>query len=502
MVHGAPQWPVLELVLVRILFVDIDTLRPDHLGCYGYHRATSPNIDEIARRGIRFTNAYASDVPCLPSRTALVTGTFGIRNGVNNHGGAAADLASRGADRTFFNQWVTNSLPRCWPEPGCTPPRSRASRCAMAPTGGAEDSASRWTSPPATASSGPIRSYPVRWTGSIAGDGPRTGSSTCTCGTRTRRTTLPLRSATPSPAIVSRRGIPSRFAPAIGSSPVPTRPRNRGGFRPDEWGPPGPRSPWNLADADDVKQMFDGYDTGLRYAEEAVGVLANRLADLDVLDTTAIWISSDHGEGFGDLRVYADHQGADEATTHIPAVLSWPGLPASVQTGLAYHLDVAATVVDLAGARRPSDWDGISVREAVQAGTDAPGREHLVLTQGAWTAQRGVRTGDHLYLHTRHDGFHASWPDEMLFDVVADPHEQVDLASDDVATTTALGTYLDEWIGVELARSYARQDPLTTIVEEGGPFHVRGHLPAYLDRLRDTGRGRWISTIAERHPTD
>ncbi len=96
---------------MRILYIDIDTLRPDHLGCYGYHRNTSPNIDAIAANGTRFTSVYASDVPCLPSRTALVTGTFGIRNGVNNHGGAAAELASRGAERGFFNQWVVRSLP-------------------------------------------------------------------------------------------------------------------------------------------------------------------------------------------------------------------------------------------------------------------------------------------------------------------------------------------------------------------------------------------------------
>ena len=37
--------------IMRILMLDIDTLRPDHLGCYGYHRNTSPNIDRIAQPG-------------------------------------------------------------------------------------------------------------------------------------------------------------------------------------------------------------------------------------------------------------------------------------------------------------------------------------------------------------------------------------------------------------------------------------------------------------------
>jgi arylsulfatase A-like enzyme len=39
---------------MRILFIDIDTLRPDHLGLYGRHRGTSPNIDRIASEGVRF----------------------------------------------------------------------------------------------------------------------------------------------------------------------------------------------------------------------------------------------------------------------------------------------------------------------------------------------------------------------------------------------------------------------------------------------------------------
>lgn len=55
---------------MRILYVDIDTLRPDHLGCYGYSRNTSPNIDAIAREAVRFTDYYCSDAPCLPSRAA------------------------------------------------------------------------------------------------------------------------------------------------------------------------------------------------------------------------------------------------------------------------------------------------------------------------------------------------------------------------------------------------------------------------------------------------
>ena len=86
---------------MRILYLDIDTLRPDHLGCYGYHRRTSPNIDAIAAGGVRFDKCYVSDAPCLPSRASLFTGQFGIHSGIVGHGGSAADIRPIGTERSF-----------------------------------------------------------------------------------------------------------------------------------------------------------------------------------------------------------------------------------------------------------------------------------------------------------------------------------------------------------------------------------------------------------------
>ena len=46
---------------MRILYVDIDSLRPDHLGCYGYHRNTSPTIDSIAKEGVKLSLIHISE---------------------------------------------------------------------------------------------------------------------------------------------------------------------------------------------------------------------------------------------------------------------------------------------------------------------------------------------------------------------------------------------------------------------------------------------------------
>ena len=61
---------------MRLLYLDIDTTRADHLGCYGYPRRTTPNLDHLAAQGLRLDNCYVSDAPCLPSRASMFLGQF------------------------------------------------------------------------------------------------------------------------------------------------------------------------------------------------------------------------------------------------------------------------------------------------------------------------------------------------------------------------------------------------------------------------------------------
>ncbi|MGY8804601.1 MAG: sulfatase-like hydrolase/transferase, partial [bacterium] len=58
----------------NVLLISIDTLRPDHLGAYGYERATSPRIDRLAAEGALFETAISSSSWTLPAHAALFTG--------------------------------------------------------------------------------------------------------------------------------------------------------------------------------------------------------------------------------------------------------------------------------------------------------------------------------------------------------------------------------------------------------------------------------------------
>jgi len=73
--------------LRNVLLITIDTLRADHLGCYGYSRAATPNIDHWSEKGTLFTNSTASVPLTLPSHSTIMTGQYPVAHGVRDNGG-------------------------------------------------------------------------------------------------------------------------------------------------------------------------------------------------------------------------------------------------------------------------------------------------------------------------------------------------------------------------------------------------------------------------------
>lgn len=65
----------------HLVLVTVDTLRRDHLGCYGYPRATSPNLDALAERAVLFERAVASMATTLPSHLSILTGQYAHEHG-------------------------------------------------------------------------------------------------------------------------------------------------------------------------------------------------------------------------------------------------------------------------------------------------------------------------------------------------------------------------------------------------------------------------------------
>ena len=81
-VAQTPAKPALNVVLITI-----DTLRADHVGCYGYKQIKTPNIDGLAAEGSRFERAFAAVPVTLPSHSAILTGTYPMLSGMHDFSG-------------------------------------------------------------------------------------------------------------------------------------------------------------------------------------------------------------------------------------------------------------------------------------------------------------------------------------------------------------------------------------------------------------------------------
>lgn len=104
-VGPAPSWPI-QLGTrslpahdyERVVLVTLDTLRADHVGCYGYGRATTPFLDSLAERGVRFTRAFSQISHTAPAHASLLTGLVPSVHGLVANGMELSDDATTLAD--------------------------------------------------------------------------------------------------------------------------------------------------------------------------------------------------------------------------------------------------------------------------------------------------------------------------------------------------------------------------------------------------------------------
>jgi arylsulfatase A-like enzyme len=492
---------------MRVLYLDCDSLRPDHLGCYGYHRDTSPNIDAVAADGRRFTDCYASDAPCGPSRTAFFAARFGIHTGVVNHGGTNADTRPEGEGRGFGTRGRYASVPETLSSAGM-----HTALISPFPTRHGAwhvlDGFDEWHDTGANGSERAEVVAPVaeEWLDEHASEDdwylhvnfwdPHTHYDT-----------------------------PAEYGDPFADDPAPEWPDEETiaeqyeGYGPHSahdlhhsymWDGDAPdieRAPDEIANREDYEQWIDGYDTAIRYMDDHLGRLFDVLREAGVYEDTLIVVSADHGENQGELNVYGDHQTADYWTCRVPLIVNGPEIEPGVDEEFHYQIDVGPTLAELADADAPEGWDGTSFAPALTG--EPAGRDYVVVSQCAWACQRGVRWDDYLLLRTYHDGLKQFDPVE-LYDLSTDPHETTNIAREERETVRAGLERLDEWHSRRMAEAATGEaggnpdaprgltDPLWRVIAEGGPHHPRGHASAYAERLRRTGREAHADDVERR----
>lgn len=489
---------------MRILMLDLDTLRPDHLGCYGYQRNTSPNIDRIASAGTRFDNYYTSDAPCLPSRAALVSGQFGIHNGAVGHGGTCADMRLQGESRGFHSKMADNSLWQIFRAAGL-------STCTISPF--AERHSSYWflagfnemhnhIGKCGNETAEEITPTVIKWLDNNA------NNDNWFLHVNYWDAHTPYRTPHDFGNPFEDEPIPEWLTEDVHSKHIqlagPHTARDNGMYVGKE-NPDFPHQVNDIKNMQRLRDCIDGYDCGIRYMDQHIGLILDNLEEKGLLEDTAIIITSDHGENFGELGIYSEHGTADQHTCRIPMIIKWPGMKSgTVDKGLHYNVDLAPTLSDIFDVFSWDKWDGKSYLTSLKNGSDT-GRAELILSQCAHVCQRSVRWDNWLYIRTYHDGYHPHFENEMLFDLEKDPHETNNLSESHHSTLNEGSNRLSKWHSEMMAcMPYGyTNDPMDTVLQQNGPMHANAltaPIEEYKARLRETNRGHLISKIAERHP--
>ncbi len=449
---------------MRFVYFDIDCLRPDHLGCYGYRRDTSPVIDEIARRGTRFTRCYTTDAPCLPSRAALFSGRPGIQNGIVAHEGPGAAFRYPGDGHTNDPQrlmWM-EALQKAGIR---TVSFSSFARRHLAWwfTAGFDEYYGHQL-PGGMETADQVNALAIPWLERNA------ARDNWFLHVHYWDVHTPYRA-------------PREYFEKMRGQPAPDWPDEetiRRHVR-DWYGPRTPhhffgstkdgRSPFetmrdNILSREDLVSFYDGYDAGIRFVDDAVGRIVELLEKAGVLDETVLIVSGDHGEAIGEQGMYFEHGNASEGVTHLPLIISWPGMARGhTVDGFVEQLDLPATMLDLLDIPRPGAWEGRSLADALR-GRPFEGRDHVVWGCGIYSFQRAVRTADWLFIRTLHGGVFPHEP-MLLFDMKNDPHQQRNLAESEPGQVAAMDHLLSNWWYGHCTGPGAVADPFLAMMEIG-----------------------------------
>jgi arylsulfatase A-like enzyme len=439
----------------NVLLIVLDTVAAGHLSLYGCNRPTSPTIDELATRGIRFERAQAASSWTLPSVAGMFTGRYSHELSAGWHtplDRAHPTLAEFLASRGYATAGFSANRAYCATDSGLARgftvyedyifPRLTALRTAVL--------VDRLTDGLDT-----VERFLEEWADfdllkPVLEQFWRLFKADRKDAAELNREFLTW---------MARRGQPERpffaflnYFDAHNPYEIPATGIHRFGFGSEDEGESSPIHDWLRVvqrgpSGQDVAVARGAYDDCVAHLDEQLGRLYDELERRAVLDRTWVIITADHGESFGEhARVFLHGGSLYQTERHVPLVIIPPGGSPTqrVVTEAVSLCDLAATVVDILGFRAASPfpgnsmarfWDGLSPEapgDSTVAGQafselfpdpDALGPELaqspeltgpvVALTEGDWT-----------YLRRDSDGR------EELFHLAPDANELHNLAGD------------------------------------------------------------------------
>jgi arylsulfatase len=204
--------------------------------------------------------------------------------------------------------------------------------------------------------------------------------------------------------------------------------------------PPGPRT----FDEPVLGGQRDLYDGEVAYLDRQLGRLLDFLESRGMLEDTVLALVADHGENLGDHGILYRHLGLWDSTTHVPLLIRRPGPRQEGRRfqGLVQTLDLFPTLLRQAGLAVP-DQDGRDLYELTDQGRTG---RRAVFAEHAGRLGLMVRTGSHLYTLSQGNNPRLVPDGPALYDLTADPAQNVDLAGRSLPAEKELHTLLQRWL--------------------------------------------------------
>ena len=420
----------------NVLLITIDSLRADHLGCYGYPYETSPNIDNLANEGAIFERFFCSSIPTHPSYTTLYTGQHAIQHRIVAHAGQ--NVLSR--DAPF--------LPEFFMEAGYT-------TCAA-------DNLMRarlWFG----------RGYEYYIDSSIR----RPLVVNVSCEDINARVIPWLRTHSSEPFFLFMHYWdphypfvpPSRYRHLFYDGDNPTDPNIHtldkwwdypfGSIARDTWlrTPDGP-----VTDPDYVTAL---YDREIRYLDDHLSDLLQTLDDLKLSDNTLVMLVADHGESMTEHGIFYEHHGLYDCVLHVPLIARLPGvIPEGIRLPNTFQTqDLAPTILDAVGIPIPTEMDGQSFWRLLTGEKGNDRHDKVVSLECSWQAKWSLRTDQFKFILSRVQDFYGN-PLRELYDLQNDPFEEKNIAAENSEIANKMELELEQWIADRLQELKRDKDPI------------------------------------------
>jgi arylsulfatase A-like enzyme len=411
----APQGPP------NILFILVDTLRADHLGCYGYGRDTSPALDRLAAEGALFRHCVAASSWTMPSVMTIFTSLHPSQHGVTDSG-------------------------RCLPE-GVTTLAAELQKAGYQTVGFT-------TNPMVHSKFGYgqgfefFDDFTLLLTTDLdlfQGGEEQMGASGCVTSPMVNRFAIDW---------LQKRRNPGKpfFLFLLYFDPhgdyVPPPPYDTL-FNPGYTGKEQGRDIHRRAPGADIpeearRQIVALYDGEIRHTDAHIGKVLAALDDQGLRSNTMVVVVADHGEELWDHGGMIHGHTLYEELVHVPCIIRWPGVvpPGSTVESQVAHLDLMPTLLGAIGAPAPSQCMGRSFLPLLRdpAASFAPAVAFMENSCGGKHNQKAVRAGPAKIIQDLLAGT------TLCFDLLSDPGERSPLPTPPPDSFVALGQRMAEWL--------------------------------------------------------